>query len=250
VHLYAGQFAHTLQQLQLQQQLLLNKPLGFPSLSKSDAPLHVNQQQYGAYDNAKQPAPGQYTSKALAPSSPATSQRVQPVQLQKPQQQPPQQQQQQQQQTGLESGSDLTAACGHQAAGIAPDQQWLPNCNSAVEPLAPAAGIPIKQEPGSPEAHSPSATAGPTANSSPTPEPSAAAPVGRPTGATAAGGRFKLSLPSPVPAPDESEGPAAAAEYSKYLERWEEGVTLAQRWFRWAQAYSGHSCGWYACKLL
>lgn len=240
MHLYAGQFAHTLQQLQLQQQLLLNKPF---SLSKSDAPLHVIQQQYGAYDGSKQLAPGQYSSKALAPSSPATSQQVQPVQLQKPQQQPPPQQQQQQ--TGFESGgSDLTAARGHQAAGNAPDQQQFSKGNSAVEPPAPAAGIPIKQEPGSPEAHSPSATAGPTANSSPTPEPSAAAPAGRPTAATAAGGRFKLSPPFPVPAPDASEGPAAAAEYSKYLERWEEGVTLAHRWFRWAQTYSGHCHSW------
>jgi hypothetical protein len=41
-----------------------------------------------------------------------------------------------------------------------------------------------------------------------------------------------LSL-APLPPPDASEGPEAAAEYEAYLQRWEAGDTLAQRWHRW-----------------
>jgi hypothetical protein len=36
----------------------------------------------------------------------------------------------------------------------------------------------------------------------------------------------------PLPPPDASEGPEAAAEYELYLQRWDAGDTLAQRWHR------------------
>jgi hypothetical protein len=36
----------------------------------------------------------------------------------------------------------------------------------------------------------------------------------------------------PLSPPDESEGPEAAAEYELYLQRWDAGDTLAQRWHR------------------
>ena len=36
----------------------------------------------------------------------------------------------------------------------------------------------------------------------------------------------------PLPPPDAAEGPEAAAEYELYLQRWEAGDTLAQRWHR------------------
>jgi hypothetical protein len=37
---------------------------------------------------------------------------------------------------------------------------------------------------------------------------------------------------SPYPAPDESEGPQAAAEHAAYEARWAAGTTLSQRWSR------------------
>jgi hypothetical protein len=92
----------------------------------------------------------------------------------------------------------------------------------------------LKQEPGSPPAGSPTSLAQAAGSSSPTPEVSAPATASQLTGTgTAAAGRFKLSPPSRLPAPDPSEV-EAAAEYEKYLARWEEGVTLAQRWHRCA----------------
>lgn len=36
----------------------------------------------------------------------------------------------------------------------------------------------------------------------------------------------------PLPPPDASEGPEAAGEYELYLQRWDAGDTLAQRWHR------------------
>jgi hypothetical protein len=36
----------------------------------------------------------------------------------------------------------------------------------------------------------------------------------------------------PLPPPDASEGAQAAAEYETYLQRWDAGDTLAQRWHR------------------
>jgi hypothetical protein len=38
---------------------------------------------------------------------------------------------------------------------------------------------------------------------------------------------------APLSPPDASEGPEVLAEYEAYLQRWREGQTLAQRWFRW-----------------
>jgi hypothetical protein len=38
---------------------------------------------------------------------------------------------------------------------------------------------------------------------------------------------------APLSPPDASEGPEVLAEYQAYLQRWEEGQTLAQRWHRW-----------------
>jgi len=38
--------------------------------------------------------------------------------------------------------------------------------------------------------------------------------------------------PVPLPPPDASEGPEAEAEYEAYLQRWNAGDTLAQRWHR------------------
>lgn len=37
---------------------------------------------------------------------------------------------------------------------------------------------------------------------------------------------------SPLPPPSPSDGPEAVAEYETYLQRWDTGDTLAQRWHR------------------
>lgn len=42
---------------------------------------------------------------------------------------------------------------------------------------------------------------------------------------------------APLSPPDASEGPEVLAEYEAYLQRWEEGQTLAQRWHRWVSTY-------------
>jgi hypothetical protein len=98
-----------------------------------------------------------------------------------------------------------------------------------------ASAVALKQEPGSPPAGSPTSLAPAAGSNSPTPEVSVPATASQltGTGTAAAAGRFKLSPPSRLPAPDPSEV-EAAAEYEKYLARWEEGVTLAQRWHRCA----------------
>jgi hypothetical protein len=59
------------------------------------------------------------------------------------------------------------------------------------------------------------------------PKPSAAAAAGSPASAAP-------QVPDlvPLPPPDASEGPEAAAEYELYLQRWDAGDTLAQRWHR------------------
>lgn len=41
----------------------------------------------------------------------------------------------------------------------------------------------------------------------------------------------------PLPPPDASEGPEVMAEYEAYLQRWDAGDTLAQRWHRWVGSH-------------
>lgn len=108
-----------------------------------------------------------------------------------------------------------------------------------------ATAVAVKQEQqgsGSPAAHSPTSSGHAERQHSPTPElstltgPSAHADQTVLLSSPApAGSRFLLDPPSPVSAPDPTEGPEAAAEYSRYMERFEEGVTLAQRWHRCAE---------------
>jgi hypothetical protein len=63
--------------------------------------------------------------------------------------------------------------------------------------------------------------------STPAPAAAAAAAAGPEGGVDGDG-----DVLEPLSPPDEGEGPEAAAEYERYLARWEEGQTLAQRWHR------------------
>lgn len=211
--------------------------------TKADAPLHVIQQQYGISDPAvaRQLAPGQYSIKAaLAPSSNAASAQHAPHAAEQPRFV------QQQQPLGALAGTAVTGAVVSAPAG--PYTHHPHPAHAGLQDYAhampPATAVAIKQEQqgsGSPAAHSPTSSGPAGRQHSPTPElstytaPSAHADQAMMLSSPApAGSRFLLDPPSPVAAPDPSEGPEAAAEYSRYMERWEEGVTLAQRWHRWA----------------
>lgn len=69
------------------------------------------------------------------------------------------------------------------------------------------------------------------------PKPAAAA-GGSPVSAAA----IKVPELVPLAPPDASEGPEAAAEYETYLQRWDAGDTLAQRWHRCGPAFHVETC--------
>jgi hypothetical protein len=58
-------------------------------------------------------------------------------------------------------------------------------------------------------------------------------PVAAAGGSPVSAAVIKVPELVPLPPPDASEGPEAAAEYEIYLQRWDAGDTLAQRWHRW-----------------
>lgn len=227
----------------MQQQFLLFNKQGiqhaatFGQGTKADAPLHVIQQQYGTSDPSvvRQLAPGQYSLKAsLAPSGNAASAQHAPHAAEQPrfmQQQP----------VGALAGTAVTGAVVSAPAG--PYAQHSHPAHAGLQDyppaMLPATAVAVKQEQqgsGSPAAQSPTSSGPARCQHSPTPElstytapPDQAMMLSSPA---PTGSRFLLDPPSPVAAPDPSEGPQVAAEYSRYLERWEEGVTLAQRWHR------------------
>jgi hypothetical protein len=227
----------------VQQQFLLFNKQGiqyaatYGSGTKADAPLHVIQQQYGTSDPSasRQLAPGQYSIKAsLAPSSNAASAQHAPHAAEQPrfvQQQP----------AGALAGTAVTGAVVSAPAGPYAHNPHPAHAGLQEYPPAmlPATAVAVKQEQqgsGSPAAHSPPSSDPAGRQHSPTPELSTyTAPADQAmmlSSPAPASSRFQLDPPSPAAAPDPSEGPEAAAEYSRYLERWEEGVTLAQRWHR------------------
>lgn len=227
--LVTGQFGNLQHQLQLQQQLLLSKqpPAAYAPANKGDLHSIQHQQQYGAYDAAvvKQLASGQYTKYQARDQGSAAQHSLHGTDQQQMAQQHP---------ANSLAGSAVMGALVSAPPVVTGTSQTLaqPPAPGPVAGPTAALSAAIKQEPGSPTAHSPTSSAPAAGHSSPTPELSAPAPEEQSGRTSAAGGRFKLPPPSPQAPPDASEGPEAAAEYARYLERWEEGSTLAQRWHR------------------
>jgi hypothetical protein len=65
-------------------------------------------------------------------------------------------------------------------------------------------------------------------------------PPATPTALAAADSSNQDGVLVPLSPPDESEGPEAAAEYELYLQRWDAGDTLAQRWHRYVHITVPH----------
>ena len=101
----------------------------------------------------------------------------------------------------------------------------------AVTPTIPSSQEQLEPTAASAEVQGSTQNSSHDMSSTPVPEAAAEAAAG-PQGGIEEG---DVDLLVPLSPPDESEGPEAAAEYERYLARWEEGQTLAQRWHRCGQ---------------
>jgi hypothetical protein len=139
------------------------------------------------------------------------------------------------------SAAHLPHSSDDSSATVRHDASSLKGCSSPSSQLTPTLSPSAARAVGQDTHRPPSALA----NRSPAASPVTPITPDQPsqlTAAAAATAVEDLQL-EPLPAPDASEGAAAAAEYQAYRKRWEAGSTLAQRWSRSGPAAKGGGLG-------